>query len=762
MIASWPRHALLAAVVAGLVVAAVAPAFAVVAAGAAALAVGPRGSWRLAAGLALAVLVGAWAGQARLAALERTAFGELPRPVTVRAVLLEPPDRRAHGDTVAPARVLGGRADGERIVLRLPPAGWRARARWPREPTGAVVVARGELHPLGPYDGAQARRHAHGVLRVRELRATGERRGGALGVLDRVRARAEGALGAGIPGRQAALARGMVLGQDHALSDEVQDRMRATGLAHLVAASGANVALLAALVLALGAAVGVPRTPRLVLAAGCVAAYVPLAGAGPSIQRAGVMGVAALVAALAGRPATRWYALLLAAAATLLSNPLAVGDPGWQLSFAAVLALLLVAPPLRAALARRMPAGLAEPLAVTVAATLGTAPLLALHFERVSVVSPLVNVLAAPVVAPIMWLGTLASLVGQAAAGAARPFALLSAPLLGYLDWLAAWGAALPAAEVEPSRGVRIALTAGCLLVVALASHPRGRRLAARAVATRGQRTGAMVLATACVAAVVLAGRPPGPPEGPRLSFLAIGQGDATLLQHGAHAVLVDTGRADGPVLELLRDAGVRRLDALVMTHGSADHEGAAAGILRAMPVGMLFDGGGPDHRTGGLRAAVDEARRRRIPVVETDRGQTIRAGPIDLRVLWPDRRRPPPPGADPNLSATVLDARLGGIRALLPADAEGEVTTRLRIGPVDVLKVAHHGSSDPELPTLLEQVRPRVAVIPVGPNTYGHPHPRTVGALRAGVPMVRRTDRDGTVRIVPGQGGAMTVGSAR
>jgi competence protein ComEC len=78
------------------------------------------------------------------------------------------------------------------------------------------------------------------------------------------------------------------------------------------------------------------------------------------------------------------------------------------------------------------------------------------------------------------------------------------------------------------------------------------------------------------------------------------------------------------------------------------------------------------------------------------------------------------------------------------------------------VLKVAHHGSGDPELPALLDQVRPRVAVIPVGPNTYGHPHRQTVGALRAGVPMVRRTDRDGTVRIVPGEGGAMTVGSAR
>ncbi|UUY06344.1 ComEC/Rec2 family competence protein [Svornostia abyssi] len=538
--------------------------------------------------------------------------------------------------------------------------------------------------------------------------------------------------------------------------------MRATGLAHLVAASGANVALLAALVLALGAAVGLPRTPRLVLAIVLVAAYVPLAGAGPSIQRAGVMGAAALVAAVAGRPATRWYALLLAAVATLAWNPLAAGDPGWQLSFAAVVALLVVAPPVRGALARKLPGGLAEPLAVTVAATLGTAPLLALHFERVSLISPVVNVLAAPVVAPIMWLGTLASIAGQAAPWAARPFALLSGPLLGYLDWLAVWGAGLPMADAEIGRGARFVLAAACAVAVLVAAHPRGRDAAARAVRSPARRVGAGGLAVACVAAAVLATLPPGPPDGPVISFLAIGQGDATLLQDGRHAVLIDTGRPDSPVLRLLRDAGVRRLDALVMTHGSADHEGNAAAVLRAMPVAMLFDGGGAEHRTTGLRAAVAEARRRRIPVVETDRGQTIRAGPISLRVLWPDRARPPAPGADPNLQATVLDARVGGLRVLLPADAESEVTTDLRIGRVDVLKVAHHGSGDPELPELLDEVRPRVAVVPVGPNTYGHPHPETVRALGAAVPVVRRTDRDGTVRLRPAPGGGLMVGSAR
>ena len=274
-------------------------------------------------------------------------------------------------------------------------------------------------------------------------------------MLDGVRARTERALTGGVPAPQGALARGMVLGQDGALTDDVREDFRATGLAHLVAASGANVILLATLVLALGAAVGLGLSARLWLAIALVAAYVPLAGAGPSIQRAAVMGIAGLVAALAGRPSSRWYALLLAAALTLAWNPHAAADPGWQLSFAAVLSLLALVPALRARLgAAGVPRGLAEALAVTIAATVGTAPLIALYFERLSLVSLPANVLAAPAVAPVMWLGTIAGALGQASPPLAEPAAALAALPLGYLTWLADRAAALPFAEVAvPSPG---------------------------------------------------------------------------------------------------------------------------------------------------------------------------------------------------------------------------------------------------------------------------------------------------------------------
>ncbi|MGX6450155.1 ComEC/Rec2 family competence protein, partial [Patulibacter sp. S7RM1-6] len=180
------------------------------------------------------------------------------------------------------------------------------------------------------------------------------RRGGWRGAIDGLRERAEGTLAFASDGSgRTALLRGMVLGQDEAFTPEQEDAYRRSGLSHLVAASGQNVAFVAALVIGLGALAGVGRRTRLVLALAAVAAYVPLAGAGPSIRRAGVAGVLTLLALLLGRAADRWWALIVAAGATVLVDPYAPGQLGWQLSFAAVAGLLLLADPLAAA-ARRV------------------------------------------------------------------------------------------------------------------------------------------------------------------------------------------------------------------------------------------------------------------------------------------------------------------------------------------------------------------------------------------------------------------------
>jgi competence protein ComEC len=726
-----PWHVALGAVVVGLIAGPRAP-FAILVAAVLVPLLGTRASVRLA--LVAALLAAALVGQWRMHAIDATRLGpRIGHAVSSRVTLLETPRRRPFGARVATVRLAG-----ERVLLRA------ARGvRWPTERVGSVLAVRGGLEELPDRERSLRVRGVHAQLRADELVDTGLARGGMAGLVDGLRARAQGALDEGVPREQAALLRGMALGDDAGLPDRVRDEFRASGLSHLVAASGQNVMLLAALVLAACAVVGLGLHARLALVLVMIAIYVPLAGAGPSIQRAGVMGAAAVVALLASRPAARWHALLLAAAVTLALNPRAVEDVGWQLSFAAVLAILLMATTLRDALARRgVPSGFAEAAALTAAATLGTAPLIAAHFGQASLVSLPANLAAAPAVAPTMWLGMASAAIGQLSPVLATPFTALAGFPAAYVMWVGHVAGGIPGAQAT----VPMAAVAGVCLVGMLAI-----------VSRRARPLAAAVLLAALALAVALPRGQAGAattPAGLRITFLDVGQGDATLIQRREAAILFDTGPPDGPIVTRLRRAGVRRLDLLAVTHAQDDHDGGAAAVLRAMPVGIVLDGRDGVRDGAGARMAA-EARRRSVRLVIPRAGQTLRVGGVTIRVLWPGAAPAlREPGADPNQRAIVAEAKADAVRVLLTADAESDVLARLDLEPVDVLKVSHHGSADPGLPAVLGRLQPRLAAIEVGRNNrYGHPAASTVRALASAGAAVVRTDRDGSIRVEPAGG---------
>jgi competence protein ComEC len=581
-----------------------------------------------------------------------------------------------------------------------------------------------------------------------------------------LRERAEGGLARGMPAREAELAKGFVLGADEGIDAGTEEDFRRAGLSHLLAVSGQNVTLLALLAIPFLAALGIPLRQRLLWVLALIAVYVPLTGAGPTIQRAAVMGALGIVATLAGRRASRFYALAVAAGVTLAVDPTIAADVGWQLSFAAVLGILLMARPLAAGLEKRLGEGgwqraLAEGVAVTVAATLATAPLIAFHFERISTTTLVANVLALPAVAPAMWLG-------MASAGAAQvpgfPSELLNAPnsvLLAYIAQVAAWCAAPEWAELEVHfGGTVLAASYGALAAATTAWRAaivlwrrRPSRVCSRwriAPPTADSRIlGAVLLGLALVACLVLAwpggGAGAGPPTaGLRITVLDVGQGDAILLQPAhAPAVLVDGGPPGEGLARKLDDAGADRLGAVVATHDQSDHVGGLEELLGSVPVGHLLYG-----RIG--RDLKSAARAAATPTQQVFRGTTIRSGNLRLEFIWPppELLAEPQPGADPNQLALVAVARWRGFAMLLSADAEAEVVP-LDPGHVDVLKVAHHGSEDAGLADLLDRTRPSLAVISVGDeNPYGHPTAATLATLALRGVRTLRTDRDGEVVI--------------
>ena len=756
-------HGLLAVFCAGLLLALAASAPAAGAAcatglaGAAAVAAAARGR----AGPALALLAVA-------AALAGWAWGSARLAVTAPPRLDLP--QRASGTVVVDSTPVpddwGGaraRAVAERLALEdgtTVPRGTRLlldvgdSARAPA--LGARLRVEGRLRPPARADAPGwwrrwlARQGIAARLRPESARPDGAR-GGLQGLRDGWRRWAAANAGAGLSGDRGELVRGMALGGGSGLSEDAAEAFRDAGLWHLLAVSGQNVAVVAVAALALLTALGARRRAAVAGAAAVMAAYCLACEGGASVARAGIVGGLGLVAELRASPRERGYLLLAALALLLAHQPRAIGDPGLQLSFAAVVGLLAVAPPIAAWLRGWMPGRLADLAAMAGAAGLATAPVLVWQFGRLSLAGLALNVAAVPLAAPVVVLALAGLALGAVvpAAGAAAAWAAgLGA---GALLAAARAAAAIPGAAVDLPAAAAPALIP---LAVAPPLVAWALRPGAGALLRRLPWAPAALAAAAVAAAAWALTRPGPPPPWPAtaaLTALDVGQGDAILLRSpDGRAALIDAGPpgSPAPVAGALARAGVRRLDVLVLTHDSLDHVGGAPDVLGRIDVGLLLhepvpdDGFAPAHRR-----ATDAARAAGVPVRPVRAGARLAVGRWRLRVLSPARGRFA--GQDPNPASLVALASAGGLDALLTADAESDALGRLPIPPVDVLKVSHHGSEDPGLSAVLARARPAVALISAGEgNPFRHPRPETLAELSHGGAAAWRTDLAGDVTV--------------
>ena len=442
-------------------------------AAAVALAAG-EGRARVAALACALALGGWWWGSHRLAALDASVLASRIGTAERAVVETEEPARPERFETRVRALVVrwGDLRPHEPVLLELPPG------RAP--PQGATLSVLGELRaPRGPSNGFDERtwlrRHGvHAVLRAETWRVIG-RRGGIGGVADRLHGWLARDGVPGLRGEREAVIEGIVLGEDQGLSDTLKERFRASGLYHLLAVSGGNVVVVAGGALGLLFLIGVSRLWAEVGAIAAIGGYVLAVGPQASVIRAGVVAILGSLAWLAGRPRDAWHALLLSAAGLLAWNPYLLLDAGFQLSFAAVLSIFLLAPRIRRVLdGYPLPDFLRTGVAVSAACGLATAPVSWFQFHQIPLVTVPANAAAAPAVAPMLGL----ALVSAVLAPVAHPLAVALAQANGWCAWYLAGCArffgGLPGAQIR-SPAAAAALAAGVLGAAAYAWR-RGQR----------------------------------------------------------------------------------------------------------------------------------------------------------------------------------------------------------------------------------------------------------------------------------------------
>ncbi len=583
-------------------------------------------------------------------------------------------------------------------------------------------------------------------------------------LLHRVRRLLYEAITSSVPAGEAALLAGVVLGDRGNLDDGTLESFRRTGLFHVLAVSGLHVHFVLAPIEALLKRVSRPGA-RNAARALVLALYSVVTGMQPSVVRSSIMAFLPGLAISSGR----WYrgldGLSVACLAIIIAEPLALFDPGLQLSALATLGLIALPGPSGAQASGWLDRA-ASLVSATFSAQAFTLPVLASRSDW-----PLIAFVANPLLVPLLGMSVTAGMAGS-----------VLVALFG--RWRAASLLLLPAAGIARLSCIMVdalcRLKAGNMPLPSLTPSQAAMYFAALAVCTGYWRPGFLcsirarpiaraVTIALCVALALALGEPAKPRGALRLTFLDVGQGDAMLIETpGGSSLLVDTATekaAERQVIPVLRRWGRTRLDSIVVTHRHADHAGGVNVLLEQGAAEAILCGpAAAGQEDGDIVVLAPEAR-------QTCSGQVIlseKESPADgnlpasdalsgrqgfnVRVLWPGEQGAGP-GTSENDTSLVLKVEMGRFSALLMGDAGGVAERALVAGSEQlrcfVLKVGHHGSVTSTSKALLDATSPRVAVISVGPNSFGHPGRSTLNRIQEQEAVILRTDLDGAITVV-------------
>ena len=591
---------------------------------------------------------------------------------------------------------------------------------------------------------------------TREERSAAARQSEA-GTLGRARVRASRSIDA-IFRHDAPMAKALLIADQHQISPEMRDRYARAGIIHMLSISGLHVAIIAGAMLLLLRLARLPPSAAALGSLIVIAVYVAVIGAPPPALRSAAMLGMGTISRVWQRPTSPW-ASWAAGAFVPLVIPRTVLDLGYQLSVAGIAGLIASGVLARRVLAPKL-SGLrlkiTRELLTSVVASAVSAPLVTWYFGRVSIIAPLANLAAGPVIGilqPTLFLALVFAPFPQLA----RFLAMAAHPLLIAFDGIATTASGIPGSslQVTPTLAAVVAasLAVIAMMIAALSRYP-GRPLVAGATALA-------VVAWSPSVHLPYSG-------GVELHVLDVGQGDAILLRTDkGHWLLFDAGRVwetgdagrSTIIPYVMRRGGT--LESFILSHAHSDHVGGAASVFRALHPKTFWDAAfaqGSRVYDRSLRAARDE----KVEWRRVHPGDELDVDAVAVDFLGPDSTWTASL-ADANLASTIALVRYGSVRFLLVGDAEAPEESWLLDHArselhADVLKVGHHGSSTSSGDAFLVAVHPSTAIISVGAdNPYGHPSADVLAALSRVGARVVRTDEMGTI-IVRTDGRAITL----
>jgi competence protein ComEC len=550
-------------------------------------------------------------------------------------------------------------------------------------------------------------------------------------------------------GRDAPMARALLIADQHRIPPEMRDRYARAGMVHMLSISGLHVAIVAGAVLMLFHGVGFSRNAASLLSVLTTIIYVAIIGAPPPAVRSGVMLGMVAASRAWQRPTSPW-ASLAAGAFVPLFHAATVLDLGYQLSVVGIAGLIASGSLHQRLVGRRVKGWrkkILKELLTSCVATVVTAPLITWYFGRLSIIAPLANLAAGPVIS-ILQPTLFAALALSPVSFAAGIFAAAAHPMLIAFDGIATLSAAVPFASIEviPSLWTVIAgAIASVALIAASMSRYPGRPMLAGVIAT---------------CAIAWSPVLPHPhPNGMEMDILDVGQGDAILVRTDrGRWIIFDAGRiwksgdaGRSTVIPYIMKRG-GEVVAFVLSHAHADHIGGAQSVIDALHPLYFWDSAFPQG-SAVYEATLSAARESGTRWLRVHAGDTVRIDGVRISFLAPDSTWTSHL-ADPNSASTIALVEFGATRFLLMGDAEKAEEDWLLDHQsdeldVDVLKVGHHGSNTSSTDEFLRAVTPRLAVISVGAdNLYGHPSSDVLASLsRIGAQTVR-TDKLGTIAV--------------